>query len=66
MSQYRNLAEHCDEKLCDRLPQSDTEGEELRDEQYQDRLYSSEVHATVIPISNTPKKKKNVSALAQH
>lgn len=40
------------------LHQNDTEREELGDEQCQDGLYTSEVYATVIPITNTPKRKK--------
>lgn len=40
------------------LHQSDPEGEELGDKQYQDGLYASEVPATVTPITNTPKRKK--------
>lgn len=31
--------------------------EELGDEQNRDGLHASEVHATVIPITSTPKKK---------
>ncbi|OWK51626.1 Transmembrane protein C15orf27 [Lonchura striata] len=51
VSQYRNVAEHCDERY-------DTEKEELGDEKNQDGLYASEVHTTAIPITNTPKRKK--------
>lgn len=40
------------------LHQSDTEREALGDEQYQNGLYVSKVLATVIPITNTPKRKK--------